>query len=118
MAEHTLTEVQTALFSLLPLPSMAITKRFNSLTAKWKNETAHLSNVVSRCIHPAFQEITGMGTPVIPLILQDSKQSMDDWFWALSAITCENPITKDDAWNLRKMTHAWIRWARAGGNDI
>lgn len=59
-----------------------------------------------------------MGAGVVPLILYDLKTSRDDWFWALSAITGENPITEADAGNVPKMTEAWLRWGRAKGYDV
>ena len=59
-----------------------------------------------------------MGSAVVPLVLSDLKKSRDDWFWALSAITGENPIIEADAGNVRKMTEAWLRWGRAKGYDV
>jgi hypothetical protein len=105
----------------VPLHQLAATvdrQRFDRLAEKWKKETGHLSRVTKRCMHPAYQQIIGMGAGVVPLVLDDLKKSRDDWFWALSAITGENPITETDAGNVPKMTEAWLRWARAKGYDV
>jgi hypothetical protein len=93
-------------------------QRFDYLAETWKKETGHLSKISKRCTHVAYQEIIGMGREVVPLILHDLRESRDDWFWALSAITGENPITEADAGNVPKMTEAWLRWGRAKGYDV
>jgi hypothetical protein len=59
-----------------------------------------------------------MGMGVVPLVLKHLKSSQDDWFWALSAITGDNPITESDAGNVTRMTEAWLRWGRAKGYDV
>jgi hypothetical protein len=67
-------------------------------------------------MHPAYQKIIGMGEPAIPLILKDlEKNGPNDWFWALTAITDENPITQDIAGNMAAMTEAWLQWGRNAG---
>ena len=105
----------------VPLPETRAAvdhQRFDRLAEKWKKGTGHLSKVTKRCAHPAYQEIIGMGSGVIPLILTDLKISREDWFWALSAITGDNPIPEAAAGNVRKMTEAWLRWGRAQGYDV
>ena len=69
-------------------------------------------------MHPAYQQIIGMGWEVLPLILRDLKESKADWFWALTAITGANPISEGIAGNITQMTEAWLQWARAKGYDI
>lgn len=93
-------------------------KRFSHLATTWKRETGHLSNVTKKCTHHAYQEIIGMGTGALPLILDDLRDSKDDWFWALSAITGQNPVSGEDAGNVTKMTEAWVRWGRTQGYDV
>ena len=34
----------------------------------------------------------------------------DHWFWALVAITRENPSVPEDRGNILKMARAWLRW--------
>ena len=67
-------------------------------------------------MHLAYQKIIGMGELAIPLILKDpAVNGPNDWFWALTAITDENPITKKIAGNMAAMTEAWLQWGRKAG---
>ena len=91
-------------------------KRFKKLAKTWKSETELHSKVSKRAMHPAYQKIIGMGEAAIPLILNDlSEHGPDDWFWALTAITDENPITERIAGNMAAMTEAWLQWGREKG---
>ena len=91
-------------------------QRFNKLAKAWKSETELVSKVTKIILHPAYQKIIGMGEPAISLILNDLVQNgPDDWFWALTAITDENPITKEIAGNMAAMTEAWLQWGRKAG---
>ena len=92
--------------------------KFRRLAETWKSQTGHLSNVSARCTHPAYQQIIGMGDTAILFILRDLKETREDWFWALTAITGENPIPARDAGNIKKMTEAWLQWGRANGYDV
>ena len=57
-----------------------------------------------------------MGEPAIPLILKDlADNGPNDWFWALTAITDENPITEEIAGNMVAMTEAWLQWGKGAG---
>ena len=85
--------------------------RFKRLAAVWKSETRFLSNVTRKATHPAYQAIIGMGELAVPFILQDlADNGPNDWFWALTAITEENPITEGMAGNMTAMTEAWLQW--------
>ena len=67
-------------------------------------------------MHPAYQKIIGMGEPAVPLILKDlAENGPDDWFWALTAIADDNPITEDIAGDMNAMTAAWLQWGRKRG---
>ena len=91
-------------------------RRFKKLAKSWRSETELVSKVTKRVMHPAYQKIIGMGESAIPLILKDlSDNGPDDWFWALSAITDENPITREIAGNMAAMTEAWLQWGRNAG---
>src|SRR5713226_3052672 len=95
---------------------IAAEQRFNKLAKAWKAETELDSKVTKRILHPAYQKIIGMGESAIPLILKDlSENGPDDWFWALTAITDENPITKEMAGNMAAMTEAWLQWGKKAG---
>lgn len=94
---------------------------FSQLANDWRAETAHLSSAKTRAMHPTYQRIIGLGASAVPLILRDMERNgPDDWFWALTAITGENPITQAMAGNMHLMTEAWIQWGRTKGylNDF
>jgi hypothetical protein len=89
--------------------------RFHVLAQRWKTETSHHSNISKRALHPAYQEIIGMGKAAIPLVLAELRREPDDWFWALHAITGANPVPPESRGNLRLMTDAWLQWGLAQG---
>jgi hypothetical protein len=82
---------------------------FAELSARWKAETRHLSSMHDIVLHPAYAQIIGLGLPAIPLILRELKNEADAWFYALTAITREDPakgLQFDDA------VQAWLAWGR------
>ncbi|HKV47976.1 MAG TPA: hypothetical protein VJN69_07790 [Candidatus Acidoferrales bacterium] len=85
---------------------------FIALAKKWQDETGSLSSVTKRVMHPSYQAIVGMGRDVVPILLRDLEMTGRDWFWALTAITQENPIAREDAGRVDKMTSAWVAWGR------
>ena len=94
----------------------AAEERFKKLARIWKSETELHSKVSKRILHPAYQKIIGMGETALPLILKDlAENGPDDWFWALKAITDENPITQEIAGDMSAMTEAWLQWGRNAG---
>lgn len=96
--------------------SVTAEERFKRLAKAWKTETELVSKVSKKMMHPAYQKIIGMGESAIPLILNDlAENGPDDWFWALTAITDDNPITDEIAGNMAAMTEAWLRWGRNAG---
>src|ERR1700693_1396133 len=95
---------------------IAAEQRFKKLAKAWKSETELFSKATKRILHPAYQKIIGMGESAIPLILKDlAVNGPDDWFWALTAITDENPITKEIAGNMAAITEAWLRRRNRAG---
>jgi hypothetical protein len=94
----------------------AVERRFKKLAKTWKSETELVSKVSKKAMHPAYQKIIGIGEAAVPLILTDlADNGPDDWFWALTAITDENPITAEIAGNMPAMTEAWLQWGRNAG---
>lgn len=89
--------------------------RFDALAERWKKETAHQSNIAKRALHPAYQEIIGMGERVVPLLLAELRREPDDWFWALQAITGANPVGAANRGYLRAMAAAWAQWGLEKG---
>ncbi len=44
---------------------------FHSLVEQWKSETRGISSTEQMSVHPAYQQIIGMGREVIPLLLRE-----------------------------------------------
>jgi hypothetical protein len=88
---------------------------FRQLTDQWREETRFLSSTTAICTHPAYQRVIGLGPQVIPLILTELQKEPGHWFWALQALTGENPVRLADQGNLPTMTAAWLTWGRDNG---
>ena len=69
-------------------------------------------------MHPAYQEIIGMGERAVPLLLAELRREPDDWFWALHAITGANPVPAASRGNARTMAEAWLRWGAENGYKV
>jgi hypothetical protein len=92
-----------------------IANRFQELLKAWKRETVFLSSTTQRAMHPAYQGIIGLGPRVVPLLLAELKREPCDLFWALSAITGEDPVAAEDRGKLPKMAQAWLAWGDEKG---
>jgi hypothetical protein len=96
---------------------LSASQTFSRLASEWKAATRLLGNVTRKAQHPAYQQIIAMGPPAVPLMLEDLRQHPStDWFWALTTITGENPITEEMAGDTGAMTEAWIRWGEEKGH--
>ena len=89
--------------------------RFLRLAAGWKDQSRSLSNSTQMALLRPYQRIIGMGLPVVPLILEELQREPDQWFWALEAITEENPVPPEAAGVVKLMARAWIDWGREQG---
>ena len=95
--------------------SRPLQERFRELKEDWKSKTRHLSNTAQISLVFPYQMIIGMGPQVVPLILSELENEPDLWFWALEAITGENPVTKNEAGDMEASAQAWIRWGKQNG---
>lgn len=98
-----------------PRASEALAREFQSLSATWRRETALRSSVTQIALNPAYRQIIGMGKPALPLIFGELRRTPDHWFWALQAITGENPVPEEDAGDLEAMAADWLSWADTHG---
>lgn len=89
--------------------------RFLTLKTQWEADTAMLSSATEIAMHPAYQQIIGMGHIAIRLILLEMKKNPGHWFWALKSITDEDPVLSKQRGRMREMTQAWLRWGREHG---
>ncbi len=88
---------------------------FIKLANQWHSETKHMSLMSDIILHTAYQQIIGMGTDAVPLILEQLSREPEHWFWALRSITGVNPIKPEDRGRLKKMAEAWLDWGRQHG---
>ena len=96
-------------------PPEKVAEHFRLLAERWRSETRFLSSTTDLAMHPAYQRIIGLGPAVIPLILADLAKEPDHWFWALRALTGEDPVSPNDRGNLAAMSEAWLKWGRENG---
>jgi hypothetical protein len=92
-----------------------LARRFYSLAESWRRECAHLSSVREMVLHPAYQQIIGMGRDALPFLLRELEREPDHWFWALWSITQENPVRPEHRGYIRAMARDWLEWARRRG---
>lgn len=88
-------------------------ERFDELAERWTAETAMLSSVQKIVLNSAYQHIIGMGERAVPLILERLRDHGGLWFWALAAITNEDPADGLAAYDDARQ--AWLDWGVAAG---
>lgn len=89
--------------------------RFLTLKKEWEDNTAYLSSMTKIVMHPAYQQIIGMGQIAIPLIFSAMGKNPDHWFWALRSITGKDPVLPEHRGRLKQMTEDWLKWGRENG---
>ena len=90
-------------------------RRFEEYADEWRAQTAHLSVLSQRIMHPSYQSIIGLGRDALPLLLERLSTHPDHWFWALRYIAGEDPVSQEDVGKFAAMRDAWIRWGRNRG---
>jgi hypothetical protein len=93
--------------------------KFRGLAKQWKGERGAQGTVLAMASLPSYQKIIGMGKDAIPLILAELKiegDAPDHWFWALAAISDENPVPPESRGNLSEMARAWLAWGEKEGH--
>lgn len=89
--------------------------RFRSLSRQWQEDTQWLSSTTEIAMHPAYQAIIGMGSEALPMILADLREHSGHWYWALKAISNEDPVPPASRGSIRQMKAAWLQWAEQKG---
>ena len=95
-----------------------VEERFAALAAEWRERCLFASSVTEMVLDPAYQEIVGLGEPVVPILLAELRDQPDHWMWALQSITGANPIVPEERGDLLKMANSWLTWGRAKGYDV
>jgi hypothetical protein len=107
--------IRASIHYYFPITRETLAQKFRALADTWQEETGHISSPIKIAMHPAYQQIIGMGRSVIPLILHDISREPKQWFWALTSITGINPVPRRDQGRIKKMVEAWLRWGRDEG---
>lgn len=92
-----------------------VRERFEQLKNDWKVQSQYLSNTAQMAMLWPYQQIIGMGSLAVPLILAELRRETDHWFWALEAITGENPVPLENGGSVTAAADAWLQWGRQKG---
>jgi hypothetical protein len=90
-------------------------QRFVRLVGEWKAGRGHSSKLKDLAMHPAYQQIIGMGESAVPLLLEEMKERPDQWDWALRAITGDDPVPHESWGKLTEIAAAWNAWGKERG---
>jgi hypothetical protein len=93
--------------------------KFRFLAKQWRGERGAQSTVAAMAALPSYQKIIGMGKAALPWILAELKSegdAPDHWFWALAAISDENPVPPESRGKLSEMANAWLAWGQKEGH--
>lgn len=82
--------------------------RFADLKQDWLLGTQTLSSVQEIVLHPAYQQIIGLGPQVVPFIIDELRSGPEHWFWALASIVGEDHAV--GAETLREAAGMWVDW--------
>ena len=93
-----------------PTISEGLEQRFWNLANQWHKETRLTSSVAKMVMHPAYQQIIGMGAVAIPFILRDLRATRDHWLWALRAIVGDDPSPEGASFD--EAVDAWLAWGK------
>lgn len=86
---------------------------FQELAARWRAETFHMSSTHDVVLHPAYQQIIGLGISIVPLLLRELQERPEPWFWALTALTDDDPTVGTKTFD--EAVQAWLSWGRDKG---
>lgn len=95
-----------------PAKGDTIADQFNELADDWEASTRVMSSIHQICMNRSYQRIIGMGPAAVPLILDRMAHHPGHWFWALQAITGEDPVAPEHQGDMAAMTADWVAWGR------
>ena len=95
------------------VPDPGAREKFERLVGEWESATRFTSSVHQASMDRAYQQIIGMGPSALPLIFERLRKAPEHWFWALQAITGEDPVAPEHEGDIEKMRADWLRWARS-----
>lgn len=108
-------EIETHYYAPVSRAKNNLAVQFYDLKEEWEAETGHLSSITEIAMNTAYQRIIGMGHAAIPYILSEVRIRPGHWFWALKAITGEDPVLPEQRGRIKQMAEAWLEWGRQQG---
>ena len=91
-------------------------EEFDRLADEWINDRPRGVDLADMAMHPAYQQIIGMGPTAVPWLLERLENNLDHWFWALNAITRSEDVVPDESsGDLIKMANTWLSWGERRG---
>lgn len=99
----------------MPLIQEDIEQTFLQLVHQWREETRGISSTTQAVMHPAYQQIIGLGKQAVPFLLRELEHKSGRWFWALKSITREDPVPEEYRGNTQEMIKAWLDWGHRNG---
>ena len=90
-------------------------ERFRELVRQWKDATEFMSSSTEMVLHPAYQQIIGMGPSALPLLIAELRRDPDHWFAALKSISGDDPVPAEDRGKVPRMVQAWVAWGEKRG---
>ncbi len=94
---------------------VSLRERFRMLAEKWREECKWSSSLNELAMHPAYQQIIGLGPDAIPILLEEMQRKPDHWSWALRAISGENAVKDEHRGDVELMANDWIEWGKQQG---
>jgi hypothetical protein len=95
--------------------SRTVREKFALLAEVWKTERGPQSSIAKMAMHPAYQQIIGLGRDAVPVLLEEMERRPSHWAWALRAITGADPVPEESRGKLVETAQAWIKWGRDHG---
>lgn len=92
-----------------------IRRQFNELAETWRRQKGGISSISKKVSLPAYLRIIRLGSPVIPLLLEELQRRPDHWFVALEVLANENPVRESERADFNQTVAAWLRWGRERG---
>jgi hypothetical protein len=99
--------------TIAEMDSAEVARVFSDLAQRWRRETVAHSVLQKKVLHPAYQRIIGLGPAVVPCILRELREQPAHWFWALNAITGEDPAPAGSTFE--EAAQAWLKWGEERG---
>lgn len=96
-----------------PRVSLSVRQEFQELASRWRLATEQSSDPLEKIAHPAHLRIIGLGPEVLPLVFLELAERGGLWFWALEALTGDDPVP--DTASMKEVREAWLSYGRQHG---